>query len=41
MRVPAGGGWWWVPIVAPSLGALLGGFLYDQLITRYHPPEGA
>jgi MIP family channel proteins len=37
----AGGGWWWVPIVAPCLGALLGGFLYDVLITRHHPPERA
>ena len=35
----AGGGWWWVPIVAPCLGALLGGFVYDRLITRHHPPE--
>jgi len=37
----AGGGWWWVPIVAPCLGALLGGLAYDQLITRHHPPEKA
>jgi MIP family channel proteins len=37
----AGGGWWWVPIVAPCLGALLGGLLYDRLITRHHPPEKA
>jgi MIP family channel proteins len=37
----AGGAWWWVPLVAPSLGALLGGFLYDRLITRHHPPESA
>ena len=37
----AGGGWWWVPIVAPCLGALLGGFVYDRLITRHHPPESA
>ena len=37
----AGGGWWWVPLVAPCLGALLGGFLYDRLITRHHPPERA
>jgi MIP family channel proteins len=35
----AGSGWWWVPIVAPCLGALLGGFLYDALVTRHHPPE--
>jgi len=37
----AGSGWWWVPIVAPCLGALLGGFLYDALVTRHHPPERA
>jgi MIP family channel proteins len=37
----AGGGWWWVPIVAPCLGALLGGFAYDRLITRHHPPGNA
>lgn len=34
----AGGGWWRVPIVAPIIGALLGGVAYDQLITRRHPP---
>jgi MIP family channel proteins len=33
----AGGGWWWVPIAAPCLGALLGGFVYDLFITRHHP----
>jgi len=37
----AGSGWWWVPIVAPCVGALLGGFLYDALVTRHHPPEKA
>jgi glycerol uptake facilitator-like aquaporin len=36
-----GNQWWWVPIVAPCLGALLGGFLYDILIARNHPPEKA
>jgi MIP family channel proteins len=37
----AGGHWWWVPLVAPCLGALLGGLAYDLLITRHHPPERA
>jgi MIP family channel proteins len=37
----AGGAWWWVPVVAPCLGGLLGGLVYDLLITRHHPPEGA
>ena len=37
----AGGHWWWVPIVAPCLGGLLGGLAYDLLITRHHPREGA
>jgi MIP family channel proteins len=35
----AGGGWWWVPILAPCLGGLLGALAYDLLITRHHPPE--
>ena len=37
----AGGGWWWVPIVAPCLGGVLGGLLYDLIIPRHHPPETA
>jgi len=32
----AGGGWWWVPIVAPIVGAILGAFLYDALINKHH-----
>lgn len=35
----AGNGWWWVPILAPLLGGVLGGFLYDALIARHHPPQ--
>ena len=34
----AAGSWWWVPIVAPSAGAVIGAFSYDLLITRHHPP---
>ena len=33
----AGHGWWWVPIVAPPIGALLGAFVYDAAITRLRP----
>lgn len=33
----AGNGWWWVPIVGPLTGGVLGGFVYDLLITRLHP----
>ena len=32
----AGGGWWWVPIVAPIVGAILGAFLYDLFINKHH-----
>jgi glycerol uptake facilitator-like aquaporin len=35
----AGGGFWWVPVVAPCIGAVLGGLVYDLLITRHHRPE--
>jgi len=35
----AGPHWWWVPIVGPLVGGVLGGWAYDLLITRHHPPE--
>src|SRR5437667_7373710 len=28
----AGNGWWWVPIVAPCVGAILGGWAYDVFV---------
>jgi MIP family channel proteins len=37
----AGNGWWWVPIVGPTVGALIGAFAYDLLIFRHHPPSAA
>jgi MIP family channel proteins len=33
----AGNSWWWVPIVGPCIGGVLGGLIYDLLITRLHP----
>jgi len=33
----AGNHWWWVPIVGPCVGALVGGAVYDLFITRHHP----
>jgi len=33
----AGNGWWWVPLVAPPLGGILGGFVYDAFIGKRHP----
>lgn len=35
----AGNGWWWVPIAGPLIGGVLGGWIYDGLIARHHPPE--
>ena len=37
----AGNGWWWVPLVAPPIGAVLGGFAYDAFVTKHHPQEAA
>ncbi len=31
----AGNHWWWVPIIGPLLGGVLGGYVYDLLITRF------
>jgi MIP family channel proteins len=32
----AGNGWWWVPIAAPIVGAVLGAFLYDVFVNKHH-----
>jgi MIP family channel proteins len=32
--------WWWVPIVGPLVGGVVGGFAYDWCITCFHPAEG-
>lgn len=31
--------WWWVPVVGPCIGAVLGGLVYDLLITRLYGPD--
>jgi glycerol uptake facilitator protein len=31
--------WWWVPIVGPLCGAVVGGLVYDLLIGWWHPRE--
>jgi MIP family channel proteins len=33
----AGNNWWWVPIVAPCIGAVLGGWIYDALVGHRFP----
>ncbi|KAJ8386472.1 hypothetical protein AAFF_G00169420 [Aldrovandia affinis] len=34
------GGWWWVPLVAPCVGALVGAMVYGLLIEAHHPEAG-
>ncbi|XP_029947169.1 aquaporin-7 [Salarias fasciatus] len=34
----AGNGWWWVPLVAPSIGGVLGAGVYKVLVELHHPP---
>jgi MIP family channel proteins len=36
----AGNGWWWVPLLAPPIGAVLGVFAYDAAIGKRHPKAG-
>ena len=32
----AGNGFWWVPVVGPTIGGVLGGWVYDLLIANHH-----
>jgi MIP family channel proteins len=36
----AGNNWWWVPIVAPIIGAVAGAWLYDACVGKHFPAEG-
>ena len=33
----AAGNWWWVPIVAPMIGGVLGAFVYDFFVGSRFP----
>lgn len=33
----SGNGWWWVPLVAPPIGGVLGAGLYKVLVELHHP----
>jgi MIP family channel proteins len=33
----AGNTWWWVPVTAPMVGGVLGGWIYDQCVGRRFP----
>ncbi|XP_012663970.2 aquaporin-10 [Otolemur garnettii] len=35
----AGNGWWWVPVVAPLVGAVLGTATYQLLVALHHPED--
>jgi MIP family channel proteins len=36
----AGNGWWWVPVVGPTIGAPIGAVLYDVCVARSLPDRG-
>jgi glycerol uptake facilitator-like aquaporin len=33
----AGNYWWWVPVVAPLIGGVLGGWIYDLFVGKHFP----
>ncbi|XP_070252031.1 aquaporin-10 [Myotis yumanensis] len=35
----AGNGWWWVPVLAPMVGATLGTATYQLLVALHHPED--
>jgi glycerol uptake facilitator-like aquaporin len=37
----AGNGWWWVPVVAPCAGGVIGGWTYDAFVGNRFPSHDA
>jgi MIP family channel proteins len=37
----AGNNWWWVPVVAPCVGGVIGGWAYDAFVGRRFPSHQA
>jgi MIP family channel proteins len=35
----AGNNWWWVPVAAPVIGGVLGGWAYDACVGHHLPPS--
>lgn len=35
----AGDGFWWVPVVGPMIGGVLGGWVYDLFVGKHHPAD--
>jgi MIP family channel proteins len=33
----AGNGWWWVPVIAPCVGGVIGGWVYDVFVGKRFP----
>lgn len=34
----SGNGWWWVPLVAPPIGGVLGAGIYKAFVEMHHRP---
>ena len=34
-----GNGWWWVPVIAPLVGGVLGAGIYNVMVQLHHPPS--
>lgn len=35
----SGNGWWWVPLIAPPIGGILGAGIYKVFVELHHPPH--